>query len=98
MKYFDKKGSELFFFANVLYIYIPGLRMLDIDSKSVNFNLVFFLSVLQLSTINNIDQLMTNINDNVGYMDRSLYKITYIYIIIKLDCCHSEFHTRQTVV
>ena len=71
MKYFDKKGSELFFFANVLYIYIPGLRMLDIDSKSVNFNLVFFLSVLQLSTINNIDQLMTNINDNVGYIDRS---------------------------
>ena len=78
MKYFDKKGSELFFFANVLYIYIPGLRMLDIDSKSVNFNLVFFLSVLQLSTINNTDQLVTNINDNVGYIDRSLHKITYI--------------------
>ena len=78
MKYFDKKGSELFFFANVLYIYIPGLRMLDIDSKSVNFNLVFFLSVLQLSTINNIDQLMTNINDNVGYMARSLHIIAYL--------------------
>ena len=74
------------------------LRMKDIVSKPVNFNPGGFLSVLQLSTINNIDQLVTDINDNVGYMDRSLYKITYIYIIIKLDCCHSEFHTRQTVV
>ena len=49
------------------------LRMKDIVSKPVNFDPGVFLNVLQLSTINNIDQLVTDINDNVGYMDRSLH-------------------------